>query len=593
MIKDNSLGYLNLFININKFKYIVLVFILLIQPYLSAQSNQYMTYINYSQLVEIQNKNIDFAGVFLRNQTGWNVNYKPFTGTMNISQNRSVDCKKAGWIKRTYENGEERYDKIEFYQVAFGCQMVIYRTNIEQNYEALINEFLNNTDSKIQIQKSLFNGDVVRATTKGKFWESFSTFDEVDSEYEYSVVLYNNGFYSFILSEKAWDNVVENGYLETEMSNYVINFPGSSHVMMAKKRLEVIKNEKEWDSAWSVYQNISGSSDYRKIIETGEFLLKKNQNRAPELVSKLDEFKKKLAFVEESRYKQYLLDSMSPKLHLERKSLTESIFIENRLDYRNLNFHLNLMLTTDTFGVVKVLPIYNSSYKLPFLKNVNYHLETKLGGIILYNGVPIMTRDYQSIKYVSNVSEFQCKYHHGKFFLDTNKDLELKTAHTLVSVLESKNNDFYNGNYTFVLDAIRLNEDHVSFLTIEHYKPFAGIEAVIPSLLVPGYGTKLVRGHKGSAWISFLTYGLASTGTYFALKSQDNYEKYLSSINQQELDIFYNKYLANRRVSMYGFGFAAGIYSVNIMYVFGKGIQNSTRRYKDNKRYEKCVFEFD
>ena len=169
----------------------------------------------------------------------------------------------------------------------------------------------------------------------------------------------------------------------------------------------------------------------------------------------------------------------------------------------------------------------------------------------------------------------------------------MKTAHTLVSVLESKNNDFYNGNYTFVLDAIRLNEDHVSFLTIEHYKPFAGIEAVIPSLLVPGYGTKLVRGHKGSAWISFLTYGLASTGTYFALKSQDNYEKYLSSINQQELDIFYNKYLANRRVSMYGFGFAAGIYSVNIMYVFGKGIQNSTRRYKDNKRYEKCVFEFD
>ena len=234
MIKDNSLGYLNLFININKFKYIVLVFILLIQPYLSAQSNQYMTYINFSQLVEIQNKNIDFAGVFLRNQTGWNVNYKPFTGTMNISQNRSVDCKKAGWIKRTYENGEERYDKIEFYQVAFGYQMVIYRTNIEQNYEALINEFLNNTDSKIQIQKSLFNGDVVRATTKGKFWESFSTFDEVDSEYEYSVVLYNNGFYSFILSEKAWDNVVENGYLETEMSNYVINFPGSSHVMIVK-----------------------------------------------------------------------------------------------------------------------------------------------------------------------------------------------------------------------------------------------------------------------------------------------------------------------------------------------------------------------
>lgn len=593
MIKDNSLGSSILFIIVNKSKYIVLVFILLIQSYLSAQTTQYITHINFSQLVEIQSKNIDFAGVFFRNQTGWNVNYKPFTGTINISQNRSVDCKKAGWIKRTYEDGEERFEKIEFYQVTFGYQMVIYRTNIEQNYEALINEFLNNTDSIIQIQKSLFNGDVVRATTKGKYWESFSTFDEVDSEYEYSVVLYNNGFYSFILSEKAWDNVVKNGYLETEMSNYVLNFPGSSHVMMAKKRLEEIKNEKEWDSAWRVYQNISGSNEYRKIIETGEFLLKKNENRAPELVSKLDEFKKKLAFVEESRYKQYLLDSMSPKLHLERKSLTESIFIENRLDYRNLNFHLNLMLTTDTFGVVKVLPIYNSSYKLPLLKNVNYHLEARLGGIILYNGVPIMTRDYQSIKYVSNVSEFQCKYHHGIFLLDTNKVLESKIAHTLASSKEFKNNNFYNGNYTFLLDDISLNEDHVSFLTITDYKPFAGIEAVIPSLIVPGYGTKLVRGYRGSAWVSFLTYGLASTGTYFALKAQTNYGKYLSSTSQPELDVFYNKYLANRRVSLYSFGFAASIYSVNVVYVFGKGIRNSTRRHRDNNQYEKFIYEVE
>lgn len=592
-MNDNYLETSIFFITVNKTKYIVLGFLLLIHPYLLAQKSQHTLDFGYSQLIEIQNKNIDFLGLSLRNRTGWNVNYKPYTGVINISKNKSLDCKKTGWIKIAYEDGEERFEKIEYYQLAFGYRMVIYRTNIEQNYEELINGFLNNTDSKIQIQKSLFNGDVVRATTNGKCWESSTTFDEVDSEYEYSVVLYDNSFYSFILSEKAWDNIVENGYPETEMSNFVMNFPGSSHVTMSKKRLEEIKDEKEWDSAWRVYKNISGGYNYGKIIEVGEFLLKKNESRSPELVGELYEFKKKLAFVEESRYRQYLLDSISPKRHLERTSLIESLFIENRLDYRNSNFHLNLRLTTDTFGVVSVVPIDNNSNKLPLLYDFTDQLETKLGGIILYNGVPIMTRDYQSIKYVSNLSEFQCKYHHGKFFLDTNKNLELKTAQTLVSVLESKNNDFYNGNYTFVLDAIRLNEDHVSFLTIEHYKPFAGIEAVIPSLLVPGYGTKLVRGHKGSAWISFLTYGLASTGTYFALKSQDNYEKYLSSTNQQELDIFYNKYLANRRVSMYGFGFAAGIYSVNIMYVLGRGIQNSTRRYMDNKRYEKFVFEFD
>ena len=471
--------------------------------------------------------------------------------------------------------------------------MVIYRTNTKQNYEALINELFNNTDSKIPIQKSLFNGDVVRATTNGKYWESFSIFDEIDSEYEYSVVLFNNGFYSFILSEKAWDNVIENGYPESEMSNYVMNFPGSSHVLIAKKRLEEINNKKEWDSAWSVYQNISGSNDYRKIIETGEFLLKKNENRSPELIGKLDEFKKKLAFLEESRYKQYLLDSILPILHLERKSLIESIFIENRLDYRNLNFHLNLMLTTDTLGVVKVLSTYNSSNKSPSLININDPLEARLGGIVYFLGVPIMTRDYQSIKYVSDVSEIQCKYHHGTFILDTNMVLDSKITNTLASSKDFINNNFYNGNYTFLLDNVSLNEEHVSFLTISDYKPFTGIEAVIPALILPGYGTKLVRGYRGSAWVSFLTYGLASTGTYFALKAKANYGNYLSSTSQQELDDFYDKYVDNRRVSLYSFGFAASIYSVNLVYVFGKGIRNSTIRHRANKQYEKFVFKFE
>ena len=335
-----------------------------------------------------------------------------------------------------------------------------------------------------------------------------------------------------------------------DWQRYVQRYPNSVYAgdakVHAQKCVELVKRNKILDSAWAVYRGLH-QSDYRKIISTGEFILEVSVEKNLELQSQITALKKTYAFIQERRYKSYALNEINPNLYASHYGLIERQLINNVDGLRNAVFNSSLTFNTDTFGKSNVKVIGSNSR----------FFETEVVGRL------------------------------------TNNTMPAPCYNTIMSLMNGDRNYFKSGKYRITWDEVHINNKKINVMSIDNYRSFTGASAILPALVVPGWGTKLVRGKKGNAWITVSTYGLAAAGAYFAIQAQKSYDNYLSATTQNEMDQQYGQYLSQRSKSLISFGGAVCIYSLNLTYVIFKGMGNSIKTASYRNRYKNYSKEFN
>lgn len=158
---------------------------------------------------------------------------------------------------------------------------------------------------------------------------------------------------------------------------------------------------------------------------------------------------------------------------------------------------------------------------------------------------------------------------------------------------------FDYGKYVFEVKSKQLNDNRQFFdIDLKKYK-VNGPESALLSMLMPGMGTlRVTYGKKG--WIQFSSFIFCtgiSLGTM--VYSSNQYEKYKNSINQSDMDKFYDKANVSHKISLISGGLSASIYLYDIFWVFGKGFKNLNESKSTRKRvnrggeliqYQKIIF---
>ena len=379
-----------------------------------------------------------------------------------------------------------------------------------------------------------------------------------------------------------------------DWQRYVQRYPNSVYAgdakVHAQKCVELVKRNKILDSAWAVYRGLH-QSDYRKIISTGEFILEVSVEKNLELQSQITALKKTYAFIQERRYKSYALNEINPNLYASHYGLIERQLINNVDGLRNAVFNSSLTFTTDTFGKSNVKVIGSNSRF--FETEVVGRLTNNIGGLNYFQLLPVMTTETHNINYSSQSNSFELfRVGKGNFQLTT-KTMPAPGYNTIMSLMNGDRNYFKSGKYRITWDEVHINNKKINVMSIDNYRSFTGASAILPALVVPGWGTRLVRGKKGNAWITVSTYGLAAAGAYFAIQAQKSYDNYLSATTQNEMDQQYGQYLSQRSKSLISFGGAVGIYSLNLTYVIFKGMGNSIKTASYRNRYKNYSKEFN
>jgi outer membrane protein assembly factor BamD (BamD/ComL family) len=379
-----------------------------------------------------------------------------------------------------------------------------------------------------------------------------------------------------------------------DWQRFVQRYPNSIYASDAKvhaqKCLEQVERNKILDSAWQVYYLLS-PNDYSNLISTGEFILNVSVENNKELQSQIIALKKTYAFIKERRYKSYALNEINPNLYASHYGLIERQIINNVDGLRNAVFNSSLTFNTDTFGKSKVKVIGSNSRF--FETEIAGKLTNDIGGLNYFQLLPVMTTETHNIRYSSQSNSFELfRVRKGNFQL-TKKTIPATGYNTILSLMNGDRNYFKSGRYRIVWDEVHINNKIVNLMSIENYRSFTGVSAILPAIVVPGWGTRLVRGKKGNAWITVSTYGMAAVGTYFAIQAQQSYENYLSATAQNEMDQKYDQYLNQRSKSLFSFAGAVGIYSLNLTYVIFKGMGNSIKTASYRNRYKNYSKEFN
>ena len=379
-----------------------------------------------------------------------------------------------------------------------------------------------------------------------------------------------------------------------EWQSFVQRYPNSVYYSQAKahaqKCFEQVKLKKILDSAWQVYRGLN-QNDYKSLISTGEFILSVSQEKNVELKSQLAANRKTYNFVQERRFKLYPLNEINPDLYASHYGLIERQIINNVDGLRNAVFNSSLTFNTDTFGKSKVKVIGSNSRF--FETEVAGKLTNNIGGLNYFQLLPVMTTETHNIKYSSQSNSFELfRVRKGNFQLTT-KTIPATGYNTILSLMNGDRSYFKSGKYRIIWDEVHINNKTINLMSIDNYRSFTGVSAILPALVVPGWGTRLVRGKKGNAWITVSTYGMVAVGTYFAIQAQQSYENYLSATTQNEMDQKYDQYLNQRSKSLFSFAGAVGIYSLNLTYVIFKGMGNSIKTASYRNRYKNYSKEFN
>jgi hypothetical protein len=347
-----------------------------------------------------------------------------------------------------------------------------------------------------------------------------------------------------------------------------------------------VKKNVMLDSANQVYAGLLNTTQYQSIIQTGEFILSLSNGRNASIVKQIKEYRELYAFLLERRRKIYNLQQLDPSKYNNIAASLKSSLHDKYKEYRNLTIGAEVQYSIDTMGAAGVRVTGNCPKG--FKADIADGVAKKLHGKILMKNMPVMVQSSHTINYVSKTQtlRFVNSKNGGFSYADENAGTQLGAR--ALTYLNNNRSSYKPGKYAVLVDDVTCNNENRTWMNVSSYRSFTGIPAVLPALVIPGLGTRLVTGQKGKAWITWVTYSMAGLGLYYLNQSNNTYNDYKAATTQSEMDRLYAQYEEERGYAAGSILGGAALYSINLGYVLCKGTANSLLTAKYRSKYKKA-----
>ncbi len=511
------------------------------------------------------------------------------------------------YLSAVYQNTIESYDAFinEFKSSKYFDDVVRRKKEIE--FERLLNSndlnelnLAYSNESNQSRKQLLFNA--IHKIKYNLLNDSLSQLNQINDKISLikkRINAFNGSEYFEIFQEKInqyeFEKLPASSELKCQEYDYYLKeYPKSKYINVVKNKLlecNTLKTNRVLVDSLKILLNTAVlKNQYQEIIRLGNAVIKVSKLNEKETTILVEKTSELLKFIIERRSKNYDVAAIDPNYYTSQKIQLKDLVFKESSNLRNLNISSNIEVQYDTFGKVSTYFLNNSSKDLerkitkPLNAMWNHEVFQK-------NNYPIMAKSDLSFNYSNSYTEFKVKkLKNGTFELTENIGLNPVQRRALNDLIQSASN-YKPGIYKIGLDQTKFNLENKNAYTIANYKSFGGVLSAVPSILIPGLGTKLVTGKKGKAWISVLSYGLVGAGIYYYSQYKTTYDLYLSATSQSEKDKLYEQANTEYQSSLSSFAIGLGIYTVNLTYVIFKGTSNTLRTIKLNKKYQKVNVE--
>jgi len=451
------------------------------------------------------------------------------------------------------------------------------------------------------------------------FKDSVKLLNNIDSRYNYVVeneFRFNESVYSkdfsSILEEAFFKKVQQYSISYMDNALYIDQFLKKYPKSIYIGELNKLKSEILWDKR--ILNDIDleverfDSLNYLRPIQYSRLIassnaivqlitslkmdrnIRANRETLTSFQSKYRQLQAELSFIVERRTKVYPLNDLNAQLAASLKTSFENVVFSNRSNYLNTSFNSDMRIDFDTFGGFK-LQNFPTSVAPPkmVVKGINSVVEDLYKGPLTKYSMPVMSYFDAPLKFSNQSVYYEFVYTKNRQITpvsDRKASVPLGYQKSLSNYMQNKGNaNFRPGVYRIYNSETVLNNQKTNEMIFDSYHSFAGISAVLPALILPGTGLRLVTGKK-QFWVTALFYGLGAASIYNFVEASNSYTNYTNASNQADMDMFYaeyENYLGNS--VLYGIS-AAGVYSINLSVVIFKGLSNTYRTQKYNRIYD-------
>jgi len=456
-------------------------------------------------------------------------------------------------------------------------------------YARLLTE--KNTDRKMQLRRVYlelrYNDFVNRLDNSGSIDNKINFIKGNKQEFDTTV------YFSSIqqkLEELEYKNLPNQEGIDCHrLQQFLQEYPSSRYSSSVRQReikcREIVKKNRILDSANQVYAGLLNTTQYQSIIQTGEFILNLSGGRNATLEKQIKEYRELYTFILERRRRIYNLQQIDPTKYNNIAASLKSSLHDKYKEYRNLTIGTEVQYSIDTLGAVGV--IVNGNCPKGFKSDIADGVAKKHHGQIFMKNMPVMVQSSHVINYVSKTQALRFVYSKNGGFSYADANAGSQTGARALTYLNNNRSSYKPGKYAVLVDDVTCNNENRMWMNVSSYRSFTGISAVLPALVLPGLGTRLVTGQKGKAWITWVTYSLVGLGLYYLNQSNNTYNDYKAATTQSEMDRLYAQYKEERGYAARSILGGAALYSVNLGYVLCKGTSNSLRTAKYRSKYKK------
>lgn len=434
-----------------------------------------------------------------------------------------------------------------------------------------------------------------------------------ENEFRFNESLYSNDFSSIL--EDAFFRKVQLysvNYMDNSLyiDQFIKKYPKSIYIgVLNKLKSEIvwdkrILNEIDLEIERFDSLNYIRPIQYARLISSSNLIvqsiasLKMNSNiqanreKLTTFQSKSRQLQAELSFIVERRSKVYALNDLNEQFSSSLKTSFENVVLNHTEELINTSFNSDVRIDFDTFGGFE-LQNFPTSVALPkvVLKGIN----SVATGVSSHFELPLTKYSMPVMSYFDTPLKFTNKSFYYEFVYTKNRQISpvndrkasvpLVYQRALSNYMQTKGNaNFRPGVYRIYNSETVLNNQKTNEMVFDSYHSFAGISAVLPALVLPGTGLRLVTGKK-QFWVTALFYGLGAASIYNFVEASNSYTNYTNATNQADMNMFYaeyENYLGNS--VLYGLS-SAGVYSINLSVVIFKGFSNSYRTQKYNRIY--------
>ncbi len=457
-------------------------------------------------------------------------------------------------------------------------------------YARLLSE--KNVERKIELRRAyveLRYSDFITRLNKTSPIESKIDFIK-ENRLEFDTTEYKQGIQQQ-LEELEYKNLPNQEGEDCHLLQQFLNeYPASRYSSSVSQRelkcREIVKKNRMLDSANQVYAGLLKTTQYQNIIQTGEFILSLSNGRNASIVKQIKEYRELYSFLLERRRKIYNLQQIDPSKYNNIAATLKSSLHDKYKEYRNLTIGTEVQYNIDTMGAAGVRVTGNCPKG--FKTDIADEVAKKVHGQILMKNMPVMVQSSHAINYVSKTQTLRFVNSKTDGFSSADANAGSQAGARALTYLNNNRTSYKPGKYTVLVDDVTCNNENRMWMNVASYRSFTGIPAVLPALVIPGLGTRLVTGQKGKAWITWVTYSMAGLGLYYLNQSNNTYKDYKAATTQSEMDRLYAQYEEERGYAAGSILGGAAVYSVNLGYVLCKGTANSLRTAKYRSKYKKA-----